>query len=142
MGCAPTKPLMDSSHPPQIGLNKLKMENGYVRKSSSSSSGGPKDKKEGKKITSASRSTGSGGTTTSSSGGGSGGGGGMRRSSSNISDEVVDGWPKWLTDNIPKDALEGLVPKSADAYDKLDKVSYVNPSTTESLLWDIKKMCK
>ncbi|KAJ9567617.1 hypothetical protein OSB04_003583 [Centaurea solstitialis] len=125
MGCAPTKPLMDSSHPPQqLGLHKLKMENGYVRKSNVSR----KDKKEGgKKITSASRSTGSGGTTTSSSGGGGGGGGGggpdegLRRSS-NVSDEVVDGWPKWLTDNIPKDALEGLVPKSADAYDKLDKV--------------------
>jgi cyclin-dependent kinase 12/13 len=38
-------------------------------------------------------------------------------------DELVDGWPKWLVDNVPGDLLEGLVAKSADSYDKLDKVS-------------------
>ncbi|KAF6142977.1 hypothetical protein GIB67_014544 [Kingdonia uniflora] len=37
-------------------------------------------------------------------------------------DELVDGWPKWLTDNIPREALVGLVPKSAEAYDKLAKI--------------------
>nr|GMD53565.1 probable serine/threonine-protein kinase At1g54610 [Ipomoea batatas] len=37
-------------------------------------------------------------------------------------DELVDGWPKWLVDNIPKDVLDGLQPKSADSYDKLSKV--------------------
>lgn len=37
--------------------------------------------------------------------------------------EPVDGWPKWLTDNIPGDALEGLTPRSADTYDKIDKVN-------------------
>lgn len=37
--------------------------------------------------------------------------------------ELVDGWPKWLTDNIPKDALAGLTPRSAETYDKIDKVS-------------------
>ncbi|XP_010932052.1 probable serine/threonine-protein kinase At1g54610 [Elaeis guineensis] len=37
-------------------------------------------------------------------------------------DELVDGWPRWLTDNIPREVLAGLVPKSADSYDKLDKV--------------------
>lgn len=37
-------------------------------------------------------------------------------------DEVVEGWPKWLFDNIPSDVLAGLVPKSADSYDKLSKV--------------------
>ncbi|XVF29843.1 hypothetical protein REPUB_Repub16aG0005700 [Reevesia pubescens] len=37
-------------------------------------------------------------------------------------DEKVDGWPKWLIDNIPKEALAGLVPKSAESYDKLDKI--------------------
>ncbi|KAM7523641.1 hypothetical protein LguiA_013543 [Lonicera macranthoides] len=36
-------------------------------------------------------------------------------------DEVVDGWPKWLFDNIPNDVLAGLVPRSADSYDKLSK---------------------
>lgn len=39
-------------------------------------------------------------------------------------DEVVDGWPKWLTDNIPSDALAGLTPRSAETYDKIDKVSF------------------
>ncbi|KAL4565938.1 hypothetical protein LXL04_030044 [Taraxacum kok-saghyz] len=142
MGCAPTKPLMDTSHQ---GLHKLKMENGYFRGSrksisgsrnlsssgGSSSSGSRKEKMmngKGGKEAGTVRSTGSGGT--SSSGGGRGGsdGGGvvMRRSSvsPNVdnSDELVDGWPKWLTDNVPKGALDGLIPKSADAYDKLDKV--------------------
>lgn len=37
--------------------------------------------------------------------------------------ELVDGWPKWLTDNIPGDALEGITPRSADTYDKIDKVN-------------------
>lgn len=36
--------------------------------------------------------------------------------------QLVDGWPKWLTDNVPKHVLRGLVPKSADSYDKIDKV--------------------
>ncbi|CAN4114217.1 unnamed protein product [Withania somnifera] len=36
--------------------------------------------------------------------------------------EFVDGWPKWLIDNIPKEVLVGLVPKTADSYDKLAKV--------------------
>lgn len=33
------------------------------------------------------------------------------------------GWPKWLVENVPADVLAGLVPKSADSYDKLAKVS-------------------
>ncbi|KAF2284305.1 hypothetical protein GH714_020357 [Hevea brasiliensis] len=37
-------------------------------------------------------------------------------------DELVDGWPKWLVDNIPTEVLAGLVPKSADSYDKLAKI--------------------
>ncbi|KAG6671549.1 hypothetical protein I3842_16G008600 [Carya illinoinensis] len=36
--------------------------------------------------------------------------------------EVVDGWPKWLTDNIPRQVLTGLVPRSADSYVMLTKV--------------------
>lgn len=38
-------------------------------------------------------------------------------------DELVDGWPKWLTDNIHREALADLVPRSAESFDKLDKVS-------------------
>ncbi|XP_062229628.1 probable serine/threonine-protein kinase At1g54610 isoform X2 [Phragmites australis] len=37
-------------------------------------------------------------------------------------DELVDGWPTWLLDNVPREALHGIVPKSADAYDKIEKV--------------------
>ncbi|KAH7675103.1 [RNA-polymerase]-subunit kinase protein [Dioscorea alata] len=37
-------------------------------------------------------------------------------------DDLVDGWPRWLVNNVPKDVLAGLVPKSADSYDKLAKV--------------------
>ncbi|WCJ31712.1 Cyclin-dependent kinase C-2 C [Euphorbia peplus] len=37
-------------------------------------------------------------------------------------DELVDGWPKWLVDNIPPQVLAGLLPKSADSYDKLAKI--------------------
>ncbi|XP_051124148.1 probable serine/threonine-protein kinase At1g54610 [Andrographis paniculata] len=37
-------------------------------------------------------------------------------------DELVDGWPKWLTDNIPREVLKSIVPKSADAFVKIDKI--------------------
>ncbi|XP_076935024.1 putative serine/threonine-protein kinase At1g54610 [Bidens hawaiensis] len=133
MGCAPTKPLMDTSS--HHGIHKLKMENGYVRGSRKSNSGGRNFNNSGdsggsggggKAVSGGGkegmrRSSGSGGGGR----GGSDGGGVIRRSGSGRSDdleELVDGWPKWLTDNIPKHALDGLVPKSAEAYDKLDKI--------------------
>ncbi|CAN6162970.1 unnamed protein product [Urochloa humidicola] len=37
-------------------------------------------------------------------------------------EQLVDGWPTWLLENVPREALEGIVPKSADAYDKVEKV--------------------
>lgn len=37
-------------------------------------------------------------------------------------EEVVDGWPKWLTDNIPREVLKDIVPKSSDSYIKIDKI--------------------
>lgn len=40
-----------------------------------------------------------------------------------VEDELVDGWPKWLVDNIPSDVLKNIVPKSADSYTKIDKVN-------------------
>lgn len=43
-------------------------------------------------------------------------------------DDLVGGWPKWLLENVKKDALAGLVPKTADSYDKLAKVSVINKS--------------
>ena len=37
-------------------------------------------------------------------------------------DEMVDGWPKWLVDNVPTQVLAGLVPRSAESYKMIDKV--------------------
>lgn len=37
-------------------------------------------------------------------------------------DEMVDGWPKWLVQNIPIQALAGLPPRSAESYKMIDKV--------------------
>ncbi|RDX63295.1 putative serine/threonine-protein kinase, partial [Mucuna pruriens] len=36
--------------------------------------------------------------------------------------EFVEGWPKWLVDNIPTNVLANIVPKSADSYRKLAKI--------------------
>lgn len=155
MGCVVAKPSMNS---PPRGLEKLKLENGYVKgggfvgarrstgqrpppgkesgktfqsdstKNSSTGSYGSGGGREGKSV-----GGGGGGQEGKSVGGGPGGDGRgsnaenfARRfstSKSSGADELVDGWPKWLTDNIPRDALAGLVPKSAESYDKLDKVS-------------------
>lgn len=53
-----------------------------------------------------------------------GGGGNVSRRfvEKKIGEELVDGWPKWLVDNIHRDILAGMVPKSADSYHKLAKV--------------------
>ncbi|CAI0396362.1 unnamed protein product [Linum tenue] len=61
------------------------------------------------------------------SGGSEGGGGGGRMDPIRGMDpfgveETVDGWPKWLADNVPKEVLAGVVRKSAEDYVKLDKV--------------------
>jgi cyclin-dependent kinase 12/13 len=37
-------------------------------------------------------------------------------------DELLDGWPTWLLNNVPREALQGIVPKSVDAYEKIEKV--------------------
>ncbi|XP_042039962.1 probable serine/threonine-protein kinase At1g54610 isoform X1 [Salvia splendens] len=39
-----------------------------------------------------------------------------------IRNELVDVWPKWLTDNIPAQVLKDIVPKSSDSYIKIDKI--------------------
>lgn len=138
MGCVVTKPSMNS---PTRGLEKLKMDNGYVKgggvvaaRRSTGQRPPPLGKESGK--TNKSDSTKSSSASGSSSGGreGKSTNGGSGRSDSDVEnlarrfttsgeDELVDGWPKWLTDNIPRDALAGLVPKSAESYDKIDKVS-------------------
>nr|XP_019068996.1 probable serine/threonine-protein kinase At1g54610 [Solanum lycopersicum] len=128
MGCVQAKASM---HSPPRGLEKLKLESGYVgrgehvrpRRSTGQrphelirekNAGGRRlsdanrdtithegEKKQtndvGRKITK---------TTT----------------TTHEEEELIDGWPKWLVDNIPREVLAGLVPKSADSYDKIDKV--------------------
>ncbi|KAL8473737.1 hypothetical protein ACS0TY_030545 [Phlomoides rotata] len=120
MGCVQGKGTTTNS--PKGSLEKLKLDGAYI-KVENAGRGRPLH----------------GGAAVDTGGGrGRGGGGGERRISresekgnhggGNVSekkisaDEMVDGWPQWLIDNIPLDALAGLFPKSADSYDKLAKV--------------------
>lgn len=48
-------------------------------------------------------------------------------------DEYVDGWPKWLVENVPKEALHGLAKRTADSYDKVAKVISVLPTCLSQL---------
>ena len=100
MGGVQAKPSNNSSH--SRGLDKLKLQNGYVGK------GGNMHRESGRKY-----------------------------NSGNVSQkevpfmpietvELVDGLPKWLTDNVPRKVLSTLVVKSADSYDKLSKVYISN----------------
>ncbi|CAK7346743.1 unnamed protein product [Dovyalis caffra] len=122
MGCAQGKSSVNTSPAPG-GLEKLKMESGYKGKGD---------------IAGHRRSTGqrySGSLynpeqPTKKYNEGRAGGGEDRKLNEADRDrfvefggeEVVDGWPKWLTDNIPREVLAGLAPKSAENYDKLAKV--------------------
>lgn len=119
MGCVQAKGLQHS--PPKV-LEKLKSENGYVRGGSGGRPNGLKfgDKGELKVDDAGERKIRKEGEH--------GGNNGIGNVSHRVvvkkigADELVDGWPKWLVDNMPRDALAGLVPKSADSYDKLAKV--------------------
>ncbi|KAH9691861.1 protein kinase domain-containing protein [Citrus sinensis] len=133
MGCVQAKSSMNSPHGGG-GLYKLKMENGYVgnkalmghRRSTGQRYNGKEtgrfqklelpvnydDFENGgeEKVSGEQRVRDNGtGTGTGKSGGG-------------VDGKLVNGWPKWLTDNIPREVLAGLVPKSAESYDKIDKV--------------------
>jgi cyclin-dependent kinase 12/13 len=123
MGCVQGKYSVNSSPTPG-GLEKLKMESGYVgkgdiaghRRSTGQRYSGrlPKPEQPTRKYN-----------------GGRAGIGEERKLSDTGrvrfvefgGEEVVDGWPKWLTDNVPREVLGGLIPKSAENYDKLAKVS-------------------
>lgn len=111
MGCVLTKPLEGSDH--STVLDRLKLENGYVsntdfvahRRSTGQSHdvGGDKGKTDnaadvhdGKKLSVNNGFEGD--------------------------NEMVDGWPRWLVDNVPTQVLSGLVPKSAESYKMIDKV--------------------
>lgn len=116
MGCAQAKHSMNS---PNGGIQSLKLENGYVGIGDFNAHRRPAAQRRfvNREASEAVNSHGC-------DGGGGNGGLGLEKS-----EVVVDGWPKWLTSNIPKHVLAGLVPKSVEAYDKLDKVgqgSYSN----------------
>ncbi|XP_048134376.1 probable serine/threonine-protein kinase At1g54610 [Rhodamnia argentea] len=149
MGCAQSRP---STTSPSRGLEKLKLDRGYVKAGKDRSSNKPTIRREAKdnKIATAGgdaakrsgRARGGGENKAASRGVGkertkskSDGNGGndcvvsdQRLNSKKINggggDDLVDGWPKWLLDNVNKDALAGLVPKTADSYDKLAKVGH------------------
>lgn len=134
MGCVQAKPSMN--FPPK-GLEKLKLESGYV---GNGGFDGPR-RSTGQKYPhreSSRRYRNESRMDNVEFGGNNGNVGGdeklvgkreEERNGGNLSkrlsigeEELVGGWPKWLTDNIPRDVLAGLVPKSAESYDKLDKV--------------------
>ncbi|KAK1587477.1 hypothetical protein Q3G72_013255 [Acer saccharum] len=111
MGCVQAK---SSTYSPPPALEKLKLESGYVKGVG------------GGRVIVVKNGGASGDKRVS--GEGAGGGGGSRKSVRKKigDDELVDGWPKWLVDNIPREVLAGLVPKSADSYDKLAKVEQLH----------------
>ncbi|WOG82158.1 hypothetical protein DCAR_0101320 [Daucus carota subsp. sativus] len=125
MGCVQAKGLQYS--PPQTqSLEKKKIQNGYVKGGSGVKSNGQKVaekddiKADDQKSVDGDRKIGKEEEGKN--------GNGVGNVSQRIvvkkigSDELVDGWPKWLVDNMPGDVLASLVPKSADSYDKLAKI--------------------
>ena len=130
MGCVQAKtnsPLHGSQ-----GLDKLKFDHGYVK-------GGGEGKPVGPKATGKEPVKVNAEVKADNGGGGKGGDRVVSRETvkGNVSgrltvkqtgeddDETVDGWPKWLVENVYPDVLDGLVPKSADSYDKLAMVIYI-----------------
>lgn len=49
-------------------------------------------------------------------------------------EQVVVGWPPWLTDACGE-ALQGLIPRRADTFEKIDKVWY-HCFVENGLIWD------
>ncbi|KAG5612407.1 hypothetical protein H5410_023688 [Solanum commersonii] len=138
MGCVQAKPSM---HSPPRGLEKLKLESGYVGrgehvKPRRSTGQRPHELREknaaGRRLSDANRDTinerinlaitnkGENKQTNDNND--------VDRkvtkttTTTHKEEELIDGWPKWLVDNIPREVLSGLVPKSADSYEKIDKV--------------------
>ncbi|XP_030492535.2 probable serine/threonine-protein kinase At1g54610 [Cannabis sativa] len=144
MGCIQAKSLTQSS---PGSLEKLKMENGYVGKGGivgpRRSTGQTYPEREfgtkqhrARTVTIDDDDDGGGGDKLGSSNGSGFEDGRLigneekgERNVGNVSkrisiedENLADGWPQWLLDNVPKEVLVGLVPKSAESYDKLDKV--------------------
>lgn len=133
MGCVQAKGMQYSS---PRALDKLKLENGYVKGGSGGRPIGQKQVEKGdfkvddKNLGGVGNRDGVVGGERKITKEGEIGNNGVGNVSQRITikkigaDELVDGWPKWLVDNMPRDALAGLVPKSADSYDKLAKVGH------------------
>lgn len=124
MGCVIAKPSMES---PRKGLQKLKSDNGYVKTGGGFAAARRSTGQRLAPVKTSPKTIQSASSKKNSSGSGSDGEFFKRKlelpKTIEDDEELVDGWPKWLTDNIPRDALAGLIPKSAESYDKLDKVS-------------------
>lgn len=133
MGCVQTK-TNSPTHGPR-GLDKLKVDHGYVKGggegrpdvSKASAKETVKPARLNAEVKADSGGGGKGVVSRETERGGNGGGGGnvsgrLLVKQTGGDDDIVDGWPKWLVDNVPPDVLNGLVPKSADSYDKLSKV--------------------
>lgn len=112
MGCVQGK--YASTYSQSRGLDKLKQERGFAAKRGEKEDGGVAGNgekvvdREGETV----RSNDANGNFS------------QQNASKKIGgdDQVADGWPKWLVDNVPFEVLSGLVRKSADSYDKLAKV--------------------
>ncbi|XP_045809245.1 probable serine/threonine-protein kinase At1g54610 [Trifolium pratense] len=139
MGCVQAKPLESEGSSDYRGLNRFKMENGYVpssdfvahRRSTGGQTKKPHVENKTKDIVIDhqvyqkqprkhkvvdGKSVGGKGKRD----------GDLKDSKKHLNnvfeDEMVDGWPKWLVDNVPIQGLAGLVPKSAESYKMIDKV--------------------
>ncbi|XP_034218985.1 probable serine/threonine-protein kinase At1g54610 [Prunus dulcis] len=140
MGCVQTK-TNSPTHGLQ-GLHKLKLDHGYVKGGKGGKPISQKHSRKDIKVVRFNREekvVDEGGVGVPGGGGGGGGEGVIGRETEkgknggNVSgritlkqiggdDDTVGGWPKWLVENVPEDVLSGLVPKTADSYDKLAKV--------------------
>eukprot|EP00257_Ricinus_communis_P019068 XP_015577945.1 probable serine/threonine-protein kinase At1g54610 [Ricinus communis] len=125
MGCAQSK---SSTNSPSNHLQKLKMENGYLSKGGlvgHRRSIGQRLNNSDPLLKNCDAGFDSGGGRKLSDRIGEKDrifGGGEERTLLVDEGKTVNGWPKWLTDNVPKQVLAGLIPKSAENYDKIDKV--------------------
>ncbi|PQQ04790.1 putative serine/threonine-protein kinase [Prunus yedoensis var. nudiflora] len=141
MGCVQAK-TNSPTHGLQ-GLHKLKLDHGYVKGGKGGKPISQKHSRKDIKVVRFNREekvVDDGGIGVPSGGGGGGGGEGVigretekGKNGGNVSgritlkqiggdDDTVGGWPKWLVENVPEDVLAGLVPKTADSYDKLAKI--------------------
>lgn len=115
MGCVQAKPFEGDSE--AKGLERLKLENGYVgncdfvahRRSMDQRYGHIKEDREGGSNWWLRNDVLDGEKLA-------------RKCFDDDDDEMVDGWPRWLVDNVPPQVLAAFVPRTADSYIMIDKV--------------------